>query len=567
MKNERINKERILTDSFEVALSRDGLPQSKIEGRLKSLSRKELENEYIKLSTELMSANATLNWYKEQYELSKMKRFGKSSESDIAGQMSMEDMLLFNEAEALREPINIEPSKEDIIPSDNKSNKKSSKKKNIKSLPVYEEIFELSEEEKVCDKCGSPLHEIKEEVHVEIEVIPAKVQAHKYVSKIYACRNCEKNGTSNIIKAPGCPAPMIPKSVCSPSLAADFLSQKYEKAVPFYRQEQAYKNRLIPITRNNMCNWTIKIANDYFKPIFNLMRDELYKEHVIHCDETYVEVLREPDRPAYRKSYVWVTTSAKYLDKKIALYNYTESRSQTDARKVLKGYSGYIMCDGYGVYDAITKKGKNNEEPMNVKPVACLVHIRRKFVEALKLIKPNERSDTSAQTAINKIAEIFRIDNKLNDFSIEDRHIERQSTLKRALLDFFEWVKSEYDVALPKSKYGQAVSYALEQKDKVMRVLEDGRLELENNMAERAVKPFVIGRKNWMFSNTPAGAEASCIIYSIVESAKLNDLIPYEYLKYLLETMSDLRLTDDNIKKLLPWSEEIPSYIKRPSEE
>lgn len=206
---------------------------------------------------------------------------------------------------------------------------------------------------------------------------------------------------------------------------------------------------------------------------------------------------------------------------------------------------------------------------MDVKAVACMVHIRRKFVDALKLLPKEKRKGTSAQTAVDMISKIFDIDNKLNGLTPEERYKARISSekegelcLKQALEQFFTWVKEENEVSLPKTRYGKAITYALDQEEKVMRVLEDGRLELDNSLAERTVKPFVIGRKNWLFSNTPAGADASCILYSIIETAKLNNLIPYEYIKYVLDTMPSMILNEENIKSLLPWSKSIPEYVK-----
>lgn len=529
---------------------------------LSSLSRAELEQKYIDLQTNLDSAMTKLNWYKEQYELSKQKLFGRSSEKQIPGQMSLEDLMLFNEAEALRDPINIEPKPEEVLTKP----KQSGKKKDCSSLPIIEDVFELSEAEQICPTCGGPLHEMKEEVHVEIEVIPAQVKVHKYITRVYACRGCEKNGSSFIKAAPGAPAPLLAKSMVSPSLLADILTRKYVDATPFYRQEQNYKRQSIPITRNNLRTWSIKVANDYFKKIVDEMRRVMYADGVIHCDETYVQVLHEPGKRATSKSFVWVTTTAEFQkEHPAAIYNYTPGRSLVDARTVLQGYQGYIMCDGYKVYDALYKRRYKDEEPMDVTPVACLVHVRRRFVEALRLLGDQDTKDTSAQQAVDMLATIFRIDNRFNDLPPEERKEQREKFLAKPLCDFFAWLKIEEQQALPETHYGDAVNHALEQEEKVMRILEDGRLELDNSLAERTVKPFVIGRKNWMFADTVQGADASCILYSIVESAKLNGLIPYEYIKYVLEELRGVKQTDETIRKVLPWSASLPDYVKAPA--
>ena len=532
---------------------------------LSTLSREELEKETVKLHTQLEAAQLLLKHYEELYRLEKQKKHGRSSESQIDGQMSLDDLMLFNEAEAFREPLNIEPSQEELLPET--PTRKKPRKKNLKPLPVKEVVYELSAEQQICPKCGSPLHEMKTQMRVEIEVIPASVHVVKHVTKIYACRNCEKNGSATIIKAPGTPSPVIEKSFASSSLLADIFTMKFVYGVPFFRQEKDKQARQIPVTRNNMCNWCITVANDYFKPLTDVMKKILYADHVIHCDETYVQVLHEPDRPATSKSYVWVTASARFRkEHKIALYNYTQTRGSSEARKVLAGYKGYIMCDGYAGYDALKKVGKNGEAPLEVELVACMVHVRRKFIEALSLIRPQDRKNTSAQEAVHKITRIFQIDNKFNDMEPAKRREAREEYLRPALEEFFAWVNAEAEISLPKTKYGQALEYAQKQKEKVMRVLEDGRLELDNNLAERTVKPFVIGRKNWLFCNTPQGAEASCIIYSIVETAKLNNLIPYEYMKYLLDEMPGKRLNEEELKRLLPWSPSLPQYIRNPEE-
>ena len=541
---------------------------------LSSMSREELEKAYVELNSKLDSANAMISWYEEQYKLSKQKLFGRSSETITSGQISLfdiEEFRLMNEAEALREPINIEPSPEELTGVETEQaaakTKRSRKKKTIK-LPVVTTVYELSESECMCGKCGHKLSFMKDVIQTEIEVEPAKVYVRKSVSKQYACRICDRKGESGIITAPGASAKLIPGSMASPSLIADAISKKYVDATPFYRQEQNHKRNNVPITRNNLCNWSIRVANDYFRFITDRMKAILYADGVIHCDETHVEVLQEPDRPATRQSWIWVTTTAECIkEHPMALYNYTESRSQKDARQVLEGYKGYIMCDGYRVYDTLSLTGRHGEEPMDVKPVACLVHVRRKFADALKLVKPEDRAGTGAALAVAKLQNIFETDNKLKDMPVEERQKERQGELKILLDDFFAWVKNEYDISLPKTHYGLALNYALEQKDKVMRVLEDGRLELENNKAERAVKPFVIGRKNWLFSNTPAGADASCILYGIVETAKLNGLIPFEYLKHVMETMRGQKITEALIDELLPWSESIPEHVKIPADD
>ena len=530
-----------------------------------TMSREDLIKEYNRLHEQYNEISSKLSWYEEQYRLSKLRSYGQSSEADMGDQITIFDLPMFNEAEALKEMINIEPDIPDLE-EETKTSHKKSRKKETTNLPVVTTEYTISEEEQICPKCGGPLHNMSKKVRVEIEVIPAKVQMHRFVTYVYSCRKCEESDDAVIVNAPGAPVPVIERSPAGASLIADIIAKKYVDAVPFYRQERNYKHQGIPVTRNNLCNWSIKVANDYFKFIVNRMREAMYADQVIHCDETNVQVLAEPGKSATSKSYVWVTTTAEFQKATpVAIYNYTRSRSQTDAREVLKGYKGYIMCDGYAVYDSIAAYDKKTgAAAMEVKPVACLVHVRRKFAEALKLLKPEFRTGTGAQTAINKLETIFREDNRLTDLAPENRKEARNGKLRDLLEDFFSWAKEEYGVSLHETHYGKALEYALKEETKVMRVFEDGRLELENNLAERTVKPFVIGRKNWLFADTPHGAEASCILYSVVQTAIMNGLIPFEYIKYLLETMPGKALTDDFIESLLPWSKTIPEYVKVP---
>lgn len=518
------------------------------------------------LMTEYESSKAQIEWYKEQYRLSLIKRYGTSSEKSIAGQMTLSDLPLFNEAEALRDPINIEPNLSETPDPDHKntSSKKHSKK-STKHLPHITVNYTLSEEECLCPKCHNALHEMKKDITTQIEVIPASVRVVEHVSSVYACRACEKTGSSSFVTAPGAPVPIIPKSAVSPSLMADIITKKYQDAMPFYRQEKNNERNGIPVTRNNLCNWSIKVADTYFAPIADRMRQVMFSDGVIHCDETFVEVLAEPDRPASRKSYIWVTTTAEsQKEHPVALYNYREGRSAYDARAVLKGFEGFIMCDGYAAYDALLKK-KEGSPPMNVTLVACMIHIRRKFVEALQVVPVNARGDTGSEKAIDMIATITHADDKLKELPPEERYEKRLFVIKPMMEEFFAWVESEQALALPQSKYGKAVEYACNLKEKAMHAFLDGRLELNNNHAERAVKPFVIGRKNWLFSDTPAGADASCILYSIVETAKRNNLIPFEYIKYVLEYIPRYRPPSaEEIEDLLPWSAAIPDYVKIP---
>lgn len=540
---------------------------------LSSMSRQELEKAYIDLKVRLTAAEAKNDWYYQQYLLSKQKQFGISSEkaTNIDGQL---ELPLFNEAEAFREMINEEPklTEEDNSSSDKKA-KRTGKKAKTKVLPeVIEETFRLTPEEAVCPQCGGALHEIKEEYRTYLEVEPAKVYVHKYPSMTYGCRKCEKDKEAGkakqaiIIKAPGAPEPLIKGSMVSPSLIAYIIIEKFIKAVPFYRLEQELKRQHIPITRVNMCNWLIRLTNDWLQLIFDRMEEIFKQKKAVHCDETEVEVLAEPDRPATTKSRVWVmTTMEREKETPMALYHYTETRSSAEAYKLLKGFEGYIHCDDYAGYDALLND--NNGCPaMNVTLVTCLVHITRYFKDVLKAVEKEDYRYTTAAEGIEILQKAFAIDNKFNDLPDDKRKEMRQTYLKPVLDEFFAWNDKQKPFVLPKCTFGKAVKHADKAKEKIYNVLLDGICELDNSMAERQVKPFVIGRKNWLFSNTPQGARSSCIAYSIVETAKLNNLVPFEYIKYLFEKMPEINVCNiEELDQLLPWSKVLPAKCYAPS--
>lgn len=532
---------------------------------LQNISRRDLENEYIKLKSQATDLAAKLDWYEQQYRLSKAKQFGPSSEKE-EGQLTLP---IFNEVESEQEMINIEPKEEELPTEENKKNRKKphGKKHDIKNLPVIVTTYQLSTEEQFCPKCSGPLHEIRSEIRTELEVIPAKVIVHKYESMIYGCRGCEKDQTSSIIKAPGAPEAVIKGSMVSASLLSDIMVKKYVDATPLYRQEQDYKRKGIPITRNNMAHWVIRGSDDWLQLMYDRLQELLLAKDVIHMDETTLEVLSEPHRPATSKSYMWVASTSACDVKPIALYHYTETRAAYQARIFLGNYQGYIHVDGYAGYDSLLKETKDGPA-MNIILIACMAHVRRKYKEALKAVKPEDYRYTAANKGLLYIKEMFRIEKELSITSNEDenkfyknRYEERLWRLKPVMDDFFAWAKEELPKVIPKCSYGIAIKYTVKQEEKLRNVLLDGRLELSNNRAERTVKTFVIGRKNWLFTNTPSGAKSSAIVYSIIETAKQNELNPFEYIKYLFEQLPKVNVCDfKKLDQLLPWSDTLPEF-------
>ena len=508
----------------------------------------ELVKENEGLRKENAELTAKVRWFEEQFRLSQKRLFGASSERTDQLQLG-----LFNEAEKEAKPLRKEPTFEEITYKRRK--RKGHREAMLKDLPVETVEYELPEEEQICSSCGGPLHEMSVEVRQEIKVIPAQVKVVKHMRHVYACRQCEKEGIETPIVTAPMPNPPLKGSLASPSAISYIMTQKYVYSLPLYRQEKQFSRMGLELPRQVMANWMIHGANVWLKPLYETMHKELLKEDILHADETTLQVLRESGRKAESQSYMWVYRNGRYSPP-IVLYDYQQTRAGVHPKEFLTRYKGYLHTDGYSGY---------NEMP-DITPVGCWAHARRKFDEALKVLPADRRSaDVAARQGLEFCNELFRIERDLEDMTPDERYKARLERSLPVLDAFFAWLNDQSLKALPKSAFGKAVAYCLNQWDKLKAFLKDGRLEISNNRSERAIKPFVIGRKNWLFSNTPRGAEASAIIYSIVETAKENRLDPFAYLCHVFEKMPNIDIQDPAaIESLLPYSTSLPETCKTP---
>jgi len=491
----------------------------------------EAENTYLRQKVQLLE---------EQLRLARHQRFGASSERTklIGG----EQLGLFNEAEEAADPSLPEPDLEQAV--SRRRKQKGKRDKDFSGLPVEKIIYDLPESERVCPDCGCPMHACGHKVaRRELTVIPAQYKVTEHVETAYSCRHCEQNSDKTPMKTSKAPAPVIKNSgICSPSLLAQILYNKYALALPLYRQEADLKHMGIYVSRQNMANWAVYSNEHYFSLIFKLMQEELLKNDILHADETSVQVLREDGKLATSKSYMWLYRTGAAAKRPAVLFEYRSSREAEHPRRFLKGFRGYLHTDGYAGYHDIE----------NVTSVGCWTHMRRKFADVLKTLDDDIRRDSPAQTGLDYCNRLFALEGKLENMSAEERH-KRRNELSVPVADaFFAWAKEKFDKCrLPESALGKALTYACNQKPWLTNVFLDGRLELSNNRAENAIRPFTLGRKNWLFSNTPAGANASATVYSIIETAKANGLKPYEYIKFLLERLPQGVAPED----CLPWGE------------
>ena len=525
------------------------LIEKKIE--ISRMSREELEQQVMLLTTTLEESNMKLSWYEEQIRRAKQQKFGSSSErSTDASQISF-----FNEAEAESTLAGEEPTLEEI--QDEKQDRKKKpvgkKEKMTRDLPTVVLDYALSEKELDCPQCGDHLHEMKTIVRRELTVVPATVHVTESVQHVYACRTCEaKEIKTPVVYAP-MPAPVLTNSVASPSLVAQIMTKKYVEAVPLYRQEQQLQRYGFDISRQTMSNWVVRTSELWLKHLYDRMKVELLRQEVLHADETVLEVIHEPGREATATSYMWVYRTGN-VGKDIVLYEYTPGRSGENAEKFLKGFFGYLHSDGYAGYHRLLGQ---------VTPVGCWAHMRRKFSDALQGMAPNAIVSRSVATeGFNHCNRLFRLEKKWAKLTPEERLEKRKEEAEPLVSAYFAWIRELEPSILPKSLLGKAFTYARNQEANLRNYLKDGRLEISNNRAERSIKPFVIGRKNWLFANTPAGATSSAIIYSIVETAKENGLNPYPYLEYLLESIPNLDLKGLTMEDMLPWSESLPDKCR-----
>lgn len=501
-----------------------------------------LKSELNKKEEKIQSLQALNDWYIEQLKLKAKEKFGASSEKFDPNQLSLFD--LFNEAETLMQPITTEPELDTIIKAHTR--KKSKRGSKLANLDVKQVHYELSDEEKICDVCGEILTEMTTEIRKELVIKPAEAYITEHVTHIYSCRNCDKNGEAGFIKSAEHPNALISKSVVSASMMAHIMNNKYTLALPLYRQEQEFKRLGFEISRQNLSNWILKGAT-LLKPLYTALIKQLLEEELLHADETTLEVLNEPGKKATSKSYVWVYRTSKYTLNPIVIYEYTEGRGGIFPKTFLKDWTGtYLHCDGYTGYKQL--EGRTL--------CGCLVHAKRKFHDAVVASPNNE----IAKTGEDYIRKLFALEDKAdkNELSLEERLVLRHTESRKIFDEFYSWIASIEHKTLPQSLVGKAINYALNQKEYLASFMLDARIQLSNNLCEQSVKPFVIGRKNWLFSNTINGAKASTTIYSIIQTAIANNLKPEKYLEFLFTGIQQGK----DVAKFVPWSEEIPEYCR-----
>ena len=507
------------------------------------------------ITKELHASNEKMQLLMEQVILGKQNRFGRSSEkmedtSQICFREVDGTIVFFNEAEVVCDLNAAEP--EDLERKAPKQPKRKGKKEVDLSGPSFRRIDHyLSEEELEAEFGVKGWKQLQDAISRKYHFVPAKVEVEEHHIGVYASKTDE-----HMVKADH-PKALLHGSLVSPSLGAAIINGKYVNAVPLYRLEQEFQRYGLQITRQNMANWCIRLAEEYLSILYNHLHKELYFYHVIQADETPV-LVNHDGRKAGSKSWMWVYRSGHlYQKRQIVLYEYQQTRNASHPREFLKGYDGICVTDGYQVYHTLEKE----LEELTI--AGCWVHCRRRFDEALKLIPKSYQKESHAFLLMKQIQAIYREEGKLNDLSSDERLKQRQAVIKPLVDAFFAYLKT-INVS-KKDKFGDAVGYAQNQ-EKYLRVfLTDGDVPIDNNASERAIRGFCIGKKNWQMIDTIHGAKSSAIIYSIVETAKANNLKPFDYVQHLLEEIPK-HMNDKDcsfLEDLLPWSEKLPAEIRK----
>ena len=464
--------------------------------------------------------------------------FGRKSEKLFGGSPQL---LLFDMPEIDPET---EPETEEKVGIEAHTRKKAGRKPLPESLPRVEVVHDIAEEEKVCD-CGAAVERIGEEVSEKLDIIPAIIRVIRHIRPKYGCRSCEGvEDDGPTIKIAPVPAQIIPKGIASAGLLAHILTGKFADALPFYRQEKQFARLGVEIGRATMCNWAMKVA-DGCKPLLDLLSREIRSGPLINIDETTVQVLREPGRSPTTKSYMWIFRGGDPQMPSL-VYRYAPTRSGNVASSFVGDYEGAVQTDGYVGYDFLDA----NESIVHL---GCWAHARRKFMDASKAGSAKSKKNGSVDVALGYIRKLYALEKGAKTRKLDaDRLVAlRQSEAKPLLDKFRKWLEKKSLHVVPKSLLGKAVSYTLDQWPRLVSYLEIGCATPDNNLAENAIRPFVVGRKNWLFAGTPEGAAASAAIYSLIESAKVNGLDTYKYLRYLFENLPFAQ-SEEDYQKLLP---------------
>jgi len=533
MENELDEKTKTLILQMEKELE---LRDKELASKNKEIN--ELKNELAYLKGQVLNKNRTI--------------FGQSSEQVDSNQIS-----LFDEAEKCCDIKAVEPTIEEITYKRSKPSSYIGKKDNLANLERVVIEHKLDEDETNCDKCNSKLVVIGTKSKEILKYKPAELFIEEHVTYSYACKVCEETeGKANIVTTKS-PNTLLYKSMASNELLSHVINLKYQFALPLYRQETYFDMLGANLSRQTLSNWIIGAAKE-FEPVYNIMKEKLLESHYVQADETTVVVVDSKCKESKAKKYMWLYKTGEYKDP-IILYDYQKTRSSACPKEFLKGFSGILQTDGYAGYNYVE----------NAERLYCLAHIRRKYFEIVTKLDKEALKNSRAVIGFNFCEQLYKIEKDLkqqyegtNEY-YKNRYETRLEKSASIIEEFIKYVEIEIKDALPRSPLGAALEYSRKLLPSFRIFLTDGSLEIDNNASERKIKSFVIGRKNWVLCNTSNGARSSATIYSLIETAKANNLVVEKYLIYLMDVISNLGNKDrSTLIKHMPWSKELPEGVK-----
>ena len=512
-----------------------------------------LEETILKQKAEIDELKRKLEHMNEVLLNAQRARFGQSSEQKnyVLGK---DQLSLFDEAESSQDHKAEEPKPETIFVEAHERKKKRSQAQMLNNLPEEEVLLEIPEEQLVCSKCGGNMKPIgKKFLRHEMQIIPKQIKLLAYYAVTYACDSCEKDtGFAHIVSVKP-PVPLMKHSLASPSTVAYIMTQKYVDGLPLARQEKIWAREGVSLSRATMANWVIQCSQTWLKPLYRHMKQELLTHSVIHADETVVQVLKEDGKPATSESRMWLYASAALLRHQVRLFEYQPDRSGKRPESFLKGFTGCLVTDGYAGYNQVQK----------VTHCGCWAHARRKWREAM----PDGATAKTSKAAIGfrYCNKLFAEERKCVLFQPQYRKEYRQGKELPLLEEYFAWLNTVHPEK--GSKLEEAVRYSINQKQQLCAFLNHGEIPISNNLAENAIRPFTLGRKNWLFCDTPKGAEASAVVYSLVESAKANGIEPFSYLQHVLVQLPYLgnSPSHEELETLMPWAPDIQREYQMPN--
>ena len=527
----------------------------------------EMQNQLSMLQKQISTMHTSLQKYTKQnaeqreriQELEQMllnaqrARFGQHSEkSRYVLSEDVQQIGMFDEESSKNQAaLEAENAAEDgeITVAEHKRKPKRTKQELFKDLPQEKRVIDLPEEEKV-NANGKPLKCIGEkEIRKEVEYTPESAVLVTYYKKVYIDVDFSNQYGDTPFILPDSPAALIPNSYVSPSLATAVIVRKFADGLPLYRQEQIWKRYGLPLKRNTMANWVITLADCYLRPLWTQIKEELLKQGVIHADETVLQVLKEEGRAPTSQSRMWVYASGKRAAIQLRIFEYRDNRNGDSAVAFLGDYEKIVVSDGYSGYNKLNK----------IVRAGCWAHMQRKWREAMPKGEIGEKS-TAAQ-GYRYCNRLFAMERKFADLSDEERLAKRREKSQPIVEAYYKWIET---LTRPSGKLKDAITYALNQKEYLCAFLDHGEVELSNNQVENAIRPLVVGRKGWLFCDTPEGAEATAIIYTILETAKANHLNPETYLRHLLTTLPQCQVNNSKcaINDLLPWSDDMQKQFE-----